>query len=90
VAQLPQQPGDDNARIAGLAMFSLRYGAGDQKERTMAYNTPQRSELSISDGFRFGCGFMMAAAVAYIFFIIFVIASVVFSGLIANYLNQIN
>lgn len=56
----------------------------------MAYNTPQRSDISVGDGFRFGCGFMLAAAVAYLLLaLVFVVASVVFSGAIAAYLQRI-
>jgi hypothetical protein len=55
----------------------------------MSYNT-QRSDISVGDGFRFGCGFMIAAAVAYFLLaIIFVVTSVVFSGAIAAYLQRI-
>ena len=56
----------------------------------MSYNAPQRSEISVGDGFRFGCGFMIAAAIAYLLLaIVFVLTSVVFSSAIAAYLQQI-
>jgi hypothetical protein len=49
----------------------------------VSYNAPQRSEISVSDGFRFGCGFMMAAAVAYLILIIVTfILYAVFWGLV--------
>jgi hypothetical protein len=61
-----------------------------REEGTMSYNTSQRSDISVGDGFRFGCGFMIAAAVAYLLLaIVFIVTSVVFSGAIAAYLQRI-
>ena len=56
----------------------------------MSYNAPQRSDISVGDGFRFGCGFMLAAAIAYVILaVVFILTSVIFSGAIAAYLQQI-
>lgn len=55
----------------------------------MAYGPAQRSELSVGDGFRFGCGFMIAVVVAYILLaIILFVLSIAFSGLFAALLQR--
>ena len=55
----------------------------------MSYGTPQRSDLSVGDGFRFGCGFMIAVAIAYVILaIVTVVASISFSGVLAAILQR--
>lgn len=55
----------------------------------MSYDSRQRTDLSVGDGFRFGCGFMIAVAVAYVILaIITVVASIAFSGVVAAFLQR--
>jgi len=55
----------------------------------MSYGPPQRAGLSVGDGFRFGCGFMIAVAVAYVILaIVTILASVAFSGALAAILQR--
>ncbi len=55
----------------------------------MSYGPPQRTDLSVGDGFRFSCGFMLAVAVAYVILaIVTIVASVAFSGALAAILQR--
>ena len=55
----------------------------------MSYGPQQRSDLSVGDGFRFGCGFMIAVAVAYVILaLVTIVASIAFSGALAAILQR--
>ncbi len=55
----------------------------------MSYGPTQRTDLSVGDGFRFGCGFMIAVAVAYVILaLVTIVASVAFSGALAAILQR--